>query len=49
VEEKLEKVMVKAFNNVYNTAQTRKVDMRLAAYMVGVRKMAEACRFRGWV
>jgi glutamate dehydrogenase len=49
VEEKLEKVMVKAFNNVYETAQTRRVDMRLAAYMVGVRKMAEACRFRGWV
>jgi len=46
---KLEEVMVKAFNNVYNTSQSRKVDMRLAAYMVGVRKMAEASRFRGWV
>lgn len=49
VEEKLYKVMIKGFNNVYNTAQTRRVDMRLAAYMVGVRKMAEASRFRGWV
>ncbi|GAB7386234.1 NAD-specific glutamate dehydrogenase [Bacillaceae bacterium] len=49
VERKLEEVMVKAFENVYNTAMTRKVDMRLAAYMVGVRKMAEAARFRGWV
>jgi len=49
VEEKLEKIMVKAFNNVYETARTRRVDMRLAAYMVGIRKMAEACRFRGWV
>jgi glutamate dehydrogenase len=49
VEERLEKVMVKAFNNVYEMAQTRRVNMRLAAYMVGVRKMAEACRFRGWV
>lgn len=49
MEERLEKVMVKAFNNVYEMAQTRRVDMRLAAYMVGVRKMAEACRFRGWV
>jgi len=49
VEEKLEKVIVKAFNNVYETAQTRRVDMRLAAYMVGVRKMAEAARFRGWI
>ncbi|MBE3553450.1 MAG: Glu/Leu/Phe/Val dehydrogenase [Thermicanus sp.] len=49
VEEKLEKVMVRSFHNVYNTAQQRGVDMRLAAYMVGVRKMAEAARFRGWV
>jgi glutamate dehydrogenase len=49
VEEKLEKVMVKSFKNIYDTAQTRRVDMRLAAYMVGVRKMAEASRFRGWI
>lgn len=49
VEEKLEKVMVKSFNTIYETSTTRKVDMRLAAYMVGVRKMAEASRFRGWI
>ncbi|MGZ0053181.1 Glu/Leu/Phe/Val family dehydrogenase [Brevibacillus gelatini] len=49
VEEKLEKVLVRAFENVYSLSQTRRVDMRLAAYMVGVRKMAEASRFRGWV
>lgn len=49
VEQKLEDIMVRAFENVYNTAQSRRVDMRLAAYMVGVRKMAEASRFRGWV
>ncbi|MFP7493768.1 Glu/Leu/Phe/Val dehydrogenase [Terribacillus saccharophilus] len=49
VEERLEKVMLKGFSNVYQTAQTRRVDMRLAAYMVGVRKMAEASRFRGWI
>lgn len=49
VERKLEEMMVRAFENVYQTAQSRKVDMRLAAYMVGVRKMAEAARFRGWV
>lgn len=49
VEEKLYKVMTKAFETIYNTAQTRNVNMRLAAYMVGVRKMAEASRYRGWV
>ena len=49
VEEKLHNVMRKAFETIYNTAQTRNIDMRLAAYMVGVRKMAEASRYRGWV
>ncbi|OOE10548.1 Glu/Leu/Phe/Val family dehydrogenase [Fictibacillus arsenicus] len=49
VEQKLEKVMVKSFDTVYTTAMNRKVNMRLAAYMVGVRKMAEASRFRGWI
>jgi glutamate dehydrogenase len=49
VEQRLEKVMVKSFDAIYETSQVRKVNMRLAAYMVGVRKMAEASRFRGWV
>jgi glutamate dehydrogenase len=49
VETKLEKVMVTSFENVYRLSASRKVDMRLAAYMVGVRKMAEASRFRGWI
>ncbi len=41
--------MVEAFENVYTTATTRNINMRLAAYMVGVRRTAEASRFRGWV
>ncbi|MFD2762253.1 Glu/Leu/Phe/Val family dehydrogenase [Lentibacillus juripiscarius] len=49
IDEKLHENLIKAFNNIYDTAETRRVDMRLAAYMVGVRKMAEAARFRGWV
>ena len=49
VNEKLRKLLIKSFNNVYETAETRNVNMRLAAYMVGVRKMSEASRFRGWV
>ncbi|GGH79080.1 glutamate dehydrogenase [Pullulanibacillus pueri] len=49
VDERLEKVLINSFNNVYNTSKNRKVNMRLAAYMVGVRKMAEASRFRGWI
>ncbi|TDF99319.1 Glu/Leu/Phe/Val family dehydrogenase [Paenibacillus piri] len=49
VHARLQEVMEKGFENVYNVHITRKVDMRLAAYMVGVRKMADAVRFRGWV
>ncbi|MED4550688.1 glutamate dehydrogenase, partial [Bacillus licheniformis] len=49
VEERLEKMIVKSFNNIYEMAHNRRIDMRLAAYMVGVRKMAEASRFRGWI
>lgn len=49
VAQKLEKVMANAFDGVYRVSSVRNVDMRLAAYMVGVRKMAEASRFRGWI
>ncbi|WP_202080039.1 Glu/Leu/Phe/Val family dehydrogenase [Caldalkalibacillus salinus] len=49
VEAKLENIMVKAFDNVYKASKIRQVNMRLSAYMVGVRKLAEASRFRGWV
>ena len=49
VDEKLMKKMVEAFENIYEVHTTRNIDMRLAAYMVGVRKTAEASRFRGWV
>lgn len=49
VEKRLYKVIRKSFETIYHTARTRRVDMRLAAYMVGVRKMAEASRYRGWV
>ncbi|WP_018922205.1 Glu/Leu/Phe/Val family dehydrogenase [Salsuginibacillus kocurii] len=49
VGKKLEGVMVHAFDNIYRLASGRKIDMRLAAYMIGVRKTAEASRFRGWL
>ncbi|MCT6925023.1 MULTISPECIES: Glu/Leu/Phe/Val dehydrogenase [Bacillales] len=49
VQEKLVRKMVEAFDNVYTTAMNRNINMRLAAYMVGVRRTAEASRFRGWV
>ncbi|MDQ0199789.1 Glu/Leu/Phe/Val family dehydrogenase [Neobacillus ginsengisoli] len=49
VAEKLRKVMVGSFETIYQTAQSHQVNMRLAAYMVGIRKVAEASHYRGWV
>ncbi|MBP0726045.1 Glu/Leu/Phe/Val dehydrogenase [Bacillus sp. RG28] len=49
VAEKLRMKMVVSFESVYSTSKNRNVNMRLAAYMVGIKKMAEASRFRGWV
>ncbi|WP_175640151.1 Glu/Leu/Phe/Val family dehydrogenase [Metabacillus schmidteae] len=49
VADKLRKVMVDSFENIYQMSQRHQVDMRLAAYMVGIRKHAEASHFRGWV
>ncbi|UOQ92052.1 Glu/Leu/Phe/Val dehydrogenase [Halobacillus shinanisalinarum] len=49
VSTKLRQVIVDSFEKVYSAADKHQVDMRLAAYIIGVRKMAEASRFRGWV
>lgn len=45
---KLEEKMVEAFNKIYDLAENRKMDMRLAAYVVGLKRTAEATCFRGW-
>ncbi|GIM48221.1 glutamate dehydrogenase [Collibacillus ludicampi] len=49
VDRRLQDILVRAFHTVYETAKARKVDMRLAAYMVGIRRTAEACQLRGWI
>ncbi|NDI34327.1 Glu/Leu/Phe/Val dehydrogenase [Chengkuizengella sediminis] len=49
VHEKLEDIMIRALNKVYETHSSRGVNMRLAAYMMGVRKVAEAVKYRGWI
>lgn len=49
VMQKLQKLMTRGFLKVYEVHQTKQVDMRLAAYMVGVRKIAEAARVPGVV
>ena len=49
VYERLDKKMTKAFNDVLAVSLGEKVDMRTAAYMVAIQRVAEAMKLRGWV
>ncbi len=46
---RLDEKMTKAFNDVYAMHEKHKVNMRDAAYLVSVSRVAEACKLRGWV
>ena len=47
VDQKLEGVMVGAFAKVWEMRESKKVDMRQAAYMVAINRVVEAYRWRG--
>lgn len=47
INESLNKIMVKSFDEVWAVSQERKVDMRIAAYMNGVTRVANAIKQRG--
>ncbi|MCL2109094.1 MAG: Glu/Leu/Phe/Val dehydrogenase [Oscillospiraceae bacterium] len=47
--EKLEYKMTSAFRAVYDLAKAQNVYMRDAAYMIAIRRVAEAVEMRGWV
>ncbi|WP_051317320.1 Glu/Leu/Phe/Val family dehydrogenase [Ectobacillus panaciterrae] len=49
VDEKLEIILTDAFLSVYQTSVQKEVDMRLAAYIVGLKRVVEAVEWRGWV
>ena len=49
VHERLDEKMTRAFEGVYEMTQHEKVNMRQAAYLVAVARVAEACKLRGWV
>jgi glutamate dehydrogenase len=46
---KLDDALARAFVRVADTAGRERVTLRDAAYLVGVGRVAEACRLRGWV
>ncbi|HIQ00739.1 MAG TPA: Glu/Leu/Phe/Val dehydrogenase [Anaerolineales bacterium] len=49
VHQRLDKKMTAAFHAVHETAQQYQVHNRMAAYIVAVSRVAEACKLRGWV
>ena len=49
VQSQLDRRMTEAFHAVHQMAQGQKVHNRLAAYVVAVRRVAEAVALRGWV
>jgi glutamate dehydrogenase (NAD(P)+) len=46
---KLDQKMTSAFKAVSAMAKERKAYMRDAAYMISIKRVADACRLRGWV
>jgi len=49
IHQRLDQKMTNAFQSVYEMSQRERLDMRQAAYLVSVARVAEACRLRGWV
>jgi len=49
VYQKLDIKMTKAFYDVLDTSLAKNIDMRRAAYLVAVNRVAEAVRLRGWL
>ena len=47
INKKLENLMVKAFNDVWNTAEKAGTSLRMGAYMVAVDRIATASKLRG--
>ena len=48
VNNRLEQIMVKAFNEVFDIHEQYSVNMREAAYMLAIKRIAEALKLRGW-
>jgi glutamate dehydrogenase (NAD(P)+) len=49
VHRRLDEKMTRAFHGVHQMFKREKVNMRQAAYLVAVARVAEACKLRGWV
>ncbi len=47
VTKKLREILVKAFHEVLEMSQKQKVDMRMAALMIGIERVTKAMLWRG--
>ncbi|CEN92118.1 NAD-specific glutamate dehydrogenase [[Clostridium] sordellii] len=48
VQEKQKALMIKAFEEIWALASDRNVEMRTAAYMMSIKRIADAMKLRGW-
>ena len=48
VQEKQKALMIKAFEEIWALAGDRNVEMRTAAYMMSIKRIADAMKLRGW-
>lgn len=49
VHQRLSDKMKNAFRSVYEMSRRERINLRQAAYLVAVARVAEACKLRGWV
>ncbi len=49
IHRKLDERMTTAFHSVYDLRQKHRAHTRLAAYLLAISRVAEACELRGWV
>ena len=49
VNSRLERIMVNAVDAVFKMSEEKNIDLRDAAYVVAIARVAEAMKLRGWV
>ncbi|MDP4176632.1 MAG: glutamate dehydrogenase, partial [Bacteroidota bacterium] len=49
VHQRLDQKLTKAYHTVHEAVREKNIHPRLAALVVGVARVAEACKLRGWV
>ncbi|MBI4423729.1 MAG: glutamate dehydrogenase, partial [Elusimicrobia bacterium] len=47
VNAKLQDIIVRSFRDIYDLHEQHRVDLRLAAFMLGLKRLAAAVRIRG--